>query len=80
MEYRSLGRSGLKVPELCFGTGTFGAGNEFFNKSCRQIHRIDFCFSIRCQAQAASFDRGFFEENDEGNGLFSGFASNYGSD
>ncbi len=30
MEYRQLGRSGLKVPELCFGTGTFGAGNEFF--------------------------------------------------
>ena len=24
MNYRSLGRSGLKVPELCFGTGTFG--------------------------------------------------------
>jgi aryl-alcohol dehydrogenase-like predicted oxidoreductase len=30
MEYRLLGRSGLKVPELCFGTGTFGAGGEFF--------------------------------------------------
>ena len=30
MEFRSLGRSGLKVPELCFGTGTFGASNEFF--------------------------------------------------
>jgi aryl-alcohol dehydrogenase-like predicted oxidoreductase len=30
MEMRSLGRSGFKVPELCFGTGTFGAGNEFF--------------------------------------------------
>lgn len=30
MEYRHLGRSGLKVPELCFGAGTFGAGNEFF--------------------------------------------------
>jgi aryl-alcohol dehydrogenase-like predicted oxidoreductase len=30
MEYRSLGRSGLKVPELCFGTGTFGQGSEFF--------------------------------------------------
>jgi len=30
MDYRQLGRSGLKVPELCFGTGTFGAGNEFF--------------------------------------------------
>jgi aryl-alcohol dehydrogenase-like predicted oxidoreductase len=30
MEYRQLGRSGLKVPELCFGAGTFGATNEFF--------------------------------------------------
>ena len=30
MEYRQLGRSGLKVPELCFGAGTFGGTNEFF--------------------------------------------------
>jgi aryl-alcohol dehydrogenase-like predicted oxidoreductase len=30
MEFRQLGRSGLKVPALCFGTGTFGGGNEFF--------------------------------------------------
>ena len=30
MEYRQLGRSGLKVPVLSFGTGTFGGGNEFF--------------------------------------------------
>src|SRR3990170_7158380 len=30
MEYRTLGRSGLKVPVLSFGTGTFGGGNEFF--------------------------------------------------
>jgi len=31
MEYRQLGRSGLKVPELCFGCGTFGGhNNEFF--------------------------------------------------
>lgn len=30
MEYRSLGSSGLKVPALSFGTGTFGGGNEFF--------------------------------------------------
>lgn len=30
MEYRLLGRSGLKVPVLSFGTGTFGGGNEFF--------------------------------------------------
>jgi aryl-alcohol dehydrogenase-like predicted oxidoreductase len=30
MEFRQLGRSGLKVPALSFGTGTFGGGNEFF--------------------------------------------------
>lgn len=32
MEYRQLGRSGLKVPALSFGTGTFGGSNEFFQK------------------------------------------------
>lgn len=30
MEYRQLGASGLFVPVLCFGTATFGGGNEFF--------------------------------------------------
>ena len=30
MEYRLLGASGLKVPALTLGTGTFGGGNEFF--------------------------------------------------
>src|ERR1700740_3265411 len=30
MEYRQLGYSGLKVPVLSYGTGTFGGGNEFF--------------------------------------------------
>ena len=30
MEYRQLGYSGLQVPVLSFGTGTFGGGNEFF--------------------------------------------------
>lgn len=30
MEYRLLGSSGLKVSELCLGTGTFGGGTEFF--------------------------------------------------
>ena len=30
MEYRLLGGSGLKVPALCLGTGTFGGTNEFF--------------------------------------------------
>ena len=32
MEYRQLGRSGLKVPALSFGTGTFGGANEFFKR------------------------------------------------
>jgi aryl-alcohol dehydrogenase-like predicted oxidoreductase len=31
MDYRQLGRSGLKVPELCFGCGTFGGRDEFFD-------------------------------------------------
>jgi aryl-alcohol dehydrogenase-like predicted oxidoreductase len=30
MEYRFLGRSGLKVSALSFGAATFGGGNEFF--------------------------------------------------
>src|ERR1700738_1806567 len=30
MEYRQLGRSGLKVPELGFGAGTRGTSGEFF--------------------------------------------------
>ena len=30
MDYRQLGYSGLKVPVLSFGTGTFGGSNEFF--------------------------------------------------
>ena len=30
MEFRTLGRSGLKVPVLSFGTATFGGGTEFF--------------------------------------------------
>lgn len=32
MDYRQLGRSGLKVPALSFGTGTFGGTNEFFQR------------------------------------------------
>ena len=53
MEYRSLGRSGLKVPELCFGTGTFGGGSEFF-KAWGQTSQedakklIDVCMEAGC--------------------------------
>jgi aryl-alcohol dehydrogenase-like predicted oxidoreductase len=33
MEYRQLGRSGFKVPELCFGCGTFGGQQDEFFKA-----------------------------------------------
>ena len=32
MEFRQFGRSGLKVPALSLGTGTFGGTNEFFQR------------------------------------------------
>jgi aryl-alcohol dehydrogenase-like predicted oxidoreductase len=31
MEFRQLGKSGLKVPTLSFGTGTFGGKGKFFH-------------------------------------------------
>jgi len=30
MDHNRLGKSGLRVPELSFGTATFGGGNDFF--------------------------------------------------
>jgi aryl-alcohol dehydrogenase-like predicted oxidoreductase len=49
MEYRILGGSGLKVPALSFGTGTFGGGNEFFrawgSTDVAEARRLlDICF------------------------------------
>jgi aryl-alcohol dehydrogenase-like predicted oxidoreductase len=49
MEYRQLGKSGLKIPALSFGAGTFGGGVEFFDawgatgdiKEARKI--VDIC-------------------------------------
>ncbi len=53
MQFRQLGRSGLKVPELCFGTGTFGGSNEFFQAwgntqvdDARKL--IDICMEAGC--------------------------------
>jgi aryl-alcohol dehydrogenase-like predicted oxidoreductase len=48
MEYRLLGRSGLKVPVLTFGCGTFGGKGEFFqawgNTQAKEAGRIvDIC-------------------------------------
>ena len=53
MEYRSLGRSGFKVPELCFGTGTFGGKNEFFKAwgATQEVEArklIDVCMEAGC--------------------------------
>jgi aryl-alcohol dehydrogenase-like predicted oxidoreductase len=53
MNFRQLGRSGLKVPELCLGTGTFSAGNEFFkawgNTQVEEArHLIDICMEAGC--------------------------------
>ncbi|MEO1088817.1 MAG: aldo/keto reductase, partial [Acidobacteriota bacterium] len=39
MEYRNLGRSGVKVSPLCLGTMMFGAwGNKDHDESVRIIH------------------------------------------
>ncbi|KRA69229.1 aldo/keto reductase [Agrobacterium sp. LC34] len=48
MEYRYLGKSGLKVPVLSFGTGTFGGSGPLFsnwgNQDAKEARRlIDIC-------------------------------------
>ncbi|TDQ81042.1 aryl-alcohol dehydrogenase-like predicted oxidoreductase [Dongia mobilis] len=48
MEHRQLGRSGLKVPVLSFGTATFGGGDEFFDKwgavdAKAAVRQVDLC-------------------------------------
>ncbi len=53
MNYRTLGRSGLKVPELCFGTGTFGGANDFFKswgstQDKEATALIDICMEAGC--------------------------------
>ena len=69
MNYRQLGNSGLKVPVLCFGTGTFGGANKFFKawgvtdvNEARQL--IDLCMEagVNFFDTADGYSNGLSEE------------------
>ncbi len=69
MEYRQLGRSGLKVPVLSLGTGTFGGTTDFFktwgNNGVREATRlVDLCleFGVNFFDTADIYDGGLAEE------------------
>jgi aryl-alcohol dehydrogenase-like predicted oxidoreductase len=69
MEYRQLGYSGLKVPVLSFGTGTFGGGTEFFrawgNSNVAEATRlVDICLEagVNLFDTADVYSRGQAEE------------------
>lgn len=69
MEYRLLGRSGLRVSALSFGAATFGGGNEFFKAwgstgvdEARRL--IDYCIEagINLFDTANGYSNGLAEE------------------
>lgn len=69
MDYRLLGGSGLKVPVLSFGTGTFGGGNEFFrawgNSDVAEARRlVDICLEagVNLFDTADIYSKGLSEE------------------
>jgi aryl-alcohol dehydrogenase-like predicted oxidoreductase len=69
MEYRHLGRSGLKVSVLSFGVATFGGGNEFFsawgNSDVAEATRlVSVCFDagVNLFDTANVYSRGLSEE------------------
>src|ERR1700757_391028 len=69
MEYRQLGGSGLKVPVLSFGTGTFGGGNDFFkawgNSDVSEARRfVDICLEagLNMFDTADVYSRGISEQ------------------
>jgi aryl-alcohol dehydrogenase-like predicted oxidoreductase len=56
MEYRQLGRSGLKVPVLSFGTGTFGGGGVFEAFGTTGVEEATRLVSICLEAGLTMFD------------------------
>ena len=69
MEFRQLGHSGLKVPVLSFGTGTFGGRGEFFaawgNSNVAEATRLlDICLEagVNFFDTADVYSRGASEE------------------
>jgi aryl-alcohol dehydrogenase-like predicted oxidoreductase len=69
MEYRRLGNTGLKVPVLCFGTGTFGGRGEFFqawggSDAAEATRLLDICIDagVNFFDTADIYSRGLSEE------------------
>jgi len=69
MEFRQLGHSGLQVPVLSFGAGTFGGGNEFFkawgaSDVAEATRLVDICLEagVNLFDTADVYSRGLSEE------------------
>jgi len=69
MEVRQLGKSGLRVPVLSFGTATFGGGSEFYrawgSTDVAEAKRlVDICLEagVSCFDTANSYSTGMAEE------------------
>ncbi|CAN7556186.1 aldo/keto reductase [Trinickia sp. LjRoot230] len=57
MEYRQLGKSGLKVPALSFGAGTFGgSGPLFSNWGTTEVHEARRLVDLCLEAGVTMFD------------------------
>jgi aryl-alcohol dehydrogenase-like predicted oxidoreductase len=69
MEFRQLGHSGLQVPVLSFGAGTFGGGTEFFkawgaSDVAEATRLVDICLDagVNLFDTADVYSRGLSEE------------------